>query len=84
MLIVDRIEESRAVIEGDDGTFEVPASWLPASAREGSVLGVDVRREGDVSRVVFSLDAEGQAAREAEMRRLRDSIPEGPDGDIAL
>lgn len=84
MLIVDRIEDGRAVIEGDDGAFEVPASWLPASVREGSVLRADVHHEGDVSRVVFSLDAEGQAAREAEIRRLRDSIPEVPDGDIAL
>lgn len=83
-LVVDRIEGAVAVLEGDDGTLDVPASWLPSGAREGSVLRVDLDRDADASRLVLTLDPEARAAREAELRELRDSIPEGPDGDIAL
>lgn len=83
-LIVDRIENGVAVLEGEDGSLDVPASWLPAGAREGSVLRVEARRDDGASHVVFTLDPDAQAAREAEIRRLRDTIPEGPGGDIAL
>lgn len=88
-LIVDRIEDGFAVLEAGDaslevGSMHVPASWLPTDAREGSVLRVEVGREGDSSRVALTLDPETQAAREAEIRALRESIPEGPDGDIDL
>lgn len=83
-VIVDRIENGVAVLEAEGTPMDVPASWLPAGAREGSVLRVEVTGEGDSSRVVFMLDPEARAAREAEIRELRDSIPEGPGGDIAL
>lgn len=83
-VIVDRIENGVAVLEGEDGSLDVPASWLPPGAREGTVLRVEVDRDDGASRVVFTLDPEAQAAREAEIGRLRDTIPEGPDGDIAL
>lgn len=83
-LVVDRIEDGVASLEGDSGAIDVPASWLPAGAREGSVLRVEASREADTSRLVLTLDAEARAAREAEVRELRESIPEGPDGDIAL
>lgn len=83
-MIVERIVAGLAVVEGDDGTFEVPASWLPSAASEGSALRIEVRRDGETSRVVLALDPEWQAARESEIRRLRDSIPEGPGGDVTL
>jgi hypothetical protein len=83
-MIVDRIEDGIAVLEGESGWLEVPVGWLPAGAREGSVLRVAVEADGDSSRVSLTLDAEAMAEREAEIRRLRESIPEGPGGDIAL
>lgn len=83
-LVVDRIESGIAVLEGDGASMDVPASWLPTGAREGSVLRVEVARERDSSRLVVTLDPDAQAAREAEIRELRDSIPEGPGGDITL
>lgn len=38
MMILDRIEENTAFIEGDEGMFTVEASKLSPSAREGDVL----------------------------------------------
>jgi hypothetical protein len=83
-MIVDRIEDGIAVLEGEAGSVEVPASWLPGGAREGSVVRVEIERVGEASRVTLTLDPEAMAAREAEIRRLRESIPEGPGGDIEL
>jgi hypothetical protein len=83
-LIVERIEEGIAVLEGEAGSVEVPAAWLPRGAREGSMLLAELNRDDDASRLVLTLDREGQAAREAEIRRLRESIPEGPGGDVTL
>jgi hypothetical protein len=83
-MVVDRIEDGIAVLEAESGSLEVPAIWLPAGAGEGSVLRVEVERDGVSSRVILTLDAEGLAEREAEIRRLRESIPEGPGGDLAL
>lgn len=83
--IVDRIEDGVAVIETEDGAqWQLPPGWLPADAREGSVLVVDVRVGRDQVEVSLRLDARAQAAREAKLRALRDSIPEGPSGDITL
>ena len=83
-LIVDRIEDGIAVLEGDHGLFELPAAWLPEGAGEGAVVQVEVTREVGSSRVALTLDRDARAAREAELRRLRDTIPEGPSGDLAL
>lgn len=56
MIIVDRIENGIAVIEGDDGAFfQLPASQLPDGVREGSVL----RRTQDG----FALDSEAERER---------------------
>jgi hypothetical protein len=82
--IVERIEDGIAILEGEAGSAEVPAAWLPRGAREGSVLRAELKRDDDASRLVLTLDREGQAAREAEIRRLRESIPEGPAGDVTL
>lgn len=82
--IVDRIEDGIAVLEGLDRSLDVPASWLPAGAREGSVLRIEVASEDSSSRLSINLDLDAREAREAELRELRKSIPEGPDGDLAL
>jgi hypothetical protein len=82
--IVERIEDGIAVLEGESGPVEVPAAWLPRGAREGSVLLAELKRDNHASRLVLTLDREGQAVREAEIRRLRESLPEGPDGDVTL
>ncbi len=84
MLIVDRIADGIAVLEGDAGSLEVPASWLPTGAGEGTVLRLDVRRDQDTARLTLAIDARAMADRGVEIRRLRESIPEGPGGDIAL
>jgi hypothetical protein len=83
-MIVDRIEDGIAVLEGEAGSVAVPAGWLPPGAGEGSVLRVEVERDGATSRVTLTLDPAALAEREAEIRRLRASIPEGPGGDVAL
>jgi hypothetical protein len=84
MVVVDRIEAGVAVLEGSMGMLSVPVSWLPAGAGEGSVLQVEVRREAETSLIGITLDPDARAAREAEIRRLRDAIPDGPGGDILL
>lgn len=83
-MIVDRIEDGIAVLEGDDGVVEVPASWLPRGAREGSVLRIGLDRGDDATRLVIALDPDALADREAEIQALRERIPEGPGGDIIL
>jgi hypothetical protein len=95
-MIVDRIEDGVAVLEtegetgGEErtgpgpGTVSVPVAWIPAEAREGSVLRLALERQGQTSRLLFSLDLEAMRAREQRIRQLRASIPEGPGGDLAL
>lgn len=83
-MIVDRIEGSIAVVELEDGTVDLPTAWLPAGAAEGSVLSLEVERHVDTSRVTITLDSAATADRTDAMRRLRDSIEEGPSGDITL
>ena len=38
MIILDRLEETLAVLETDDGMVNVPRELLPADVREGDVL----------------------------------------------
>jgi hypothetical protein len=83
-MIVDRIEGSLAVVEVDGGTVDLPAAWLPAGAAEGSVLRVEVEQDSGASRVTITLDSAATEDRIEAMRRLRDSIEEGPSGDLTL
>jgi len=71
-IVVDRIEEDRAVLEIGDELIEVPASALPEGAAEGSVLSLAVQPAEDI-----------QSAAEARLERLRNRSPE-PDGPIQL
>ena len=45
MIILDRLEETLAVLETDDGMVNVPRELLPADVREGDVLRQAARRE---------------------------------------
>lgn len=38
MIVVDRIEGTRAILEVDGETVEIPASALPEGAGEGAIL----------------------------------------------
>lgn len=67
MIVVDRVEGDRAVLEVDGEFVDVPASVLPAGAVEGSVL-------------VFGLgDASARLARAQE--RIARLAAAGPAGD---
>ncbi len=65
MLIVDRVEGERAVIEIDGAVISIPARLLPAGASEGSVLRLEI-------------DADATRLREAQARlerlKSRDTI----------
>ena len=68
MIVVDRIEGDRAVLEIDGEGVVIPASALPAGAGEGAVLILSL---GDSAAVL----AEG----EARLKRLR---AHGPQDDV--
>lgn len=83
--VVDRVEESIAVLIADDGTvYEVPVSKLGDNAREGAVLRVPT--SADIPQwALAALDRKEEATRRtagrARLERLR-----GDDGggDISL
>ena len=62
MLVIDRFEESQAIIEFGDKLFVIPRLLLPADAREGDVitLTITVNREATNTRakVIKSLSEE--------------------------
>lgn len=70
MIVVDRIEGTRAILDMDGETVEVPLAALPAGVKEGSQLRVDL--------VPTSL-----AAAEAQLARLQARTPTAK-GDIDL
>ncbi len=70
MIVVDRIEGTRAVLDMDGETIDVPLASLPAGVKEGSVLGV-------------SIQAADTAGAEARLARLRGKTPQG-SGDFNL
>ena len=61
MIVIDRIEGDRAVLEIDGELIDVPVTALPAGAREGAVLVWSI---GDAN------DALSEA--EARLQRLRE------------
>ena len=65
MIILDRLEETLAVLETDDGMVNVPRELLPADVREGDVL----RQAADGT---YTTDtAATQARREKLLARTR-------------
>ncbi|HOA33388.1 MAG TPA: DUF3006 domain-containing protein [Clostridiales bacterium] len=68
MYIIDRFEESIAVIEDDDGKMiEVNRSLLPKNAKEGSVL----IKNDDGS---FSVDEKMTAERRRKLKAMQDAL----------
>ena len=70
MIVIDRIDGKRAVVEFDGEIIDVPLSALPSGVKEGDQLGVVV--------VPPSL-----AEAEARLARLRARTPQAK-GDIDL
>lgn len=75
---VDRFEDGGwAVLEDPDGkTFDIPATWLPGEASEGSVLMLERSGGADSCALRFTLDrSEEEARRErvgSKLARLRE------------
>lgn len=72
MIVLDRIEGTRAILEIAGELVEIPVSALPAEAREGARLQLALLPAGDV-------------LREAEERlaRLRAAGPKEDDIDLS-
>lgn len=70
MIVLDRVEGGRAVLVVDGERVDVPASVLPAGAREGDVLAL--LRDDDATK-----SQKDEA--EARLARLRARGPQGPD-----
>lgn len=60
MTVIDRFEDSVAVLETDDGMIDISRDLLPADAKEGDVL----LRSGDG----YSVDKQATEKRREEMR----------------
>ena len=63
MFIIDRFEGDMAVIEYQDGTFDLPRSLLSPEAQEGDVL-----------RIVITVDEEETAEQETKIEHLMDDV----------
>jgi len=59
VIVIDRIEGNRAVLVMGAETVDVPTSWLPEGASEGSVLSLAIGDDSDI-----------RAAAEARQERL--------------
>lgn len=70
MIVVDRIEGDRAVLELDGKTIDVPVSWLPEGVGEGAVLRLSVDPDAGARRL---------AEAEARLARLRARSSQTPD-----
>ena len=46
MLIIDRFEGDKAVIEYESQTFTIPKDALPNKAQEGDLLKISINHEG--------------------------------------
>ena len=81
--MLDRFEGERAVLEAG-ATFNVPSAWLPDEAAEGDVLRLTLTAGPTESTARFAIDAGETAARRQQVRALRDSLLEAPEGDLEL
>ena len=50
LLIIDRFEDDRAIIESSEGKCELPKSELPPECEEGDVLEITVDKDKTSSR----------------------------------
>jgi hypothetical protein len=63
VFIIDRFEGDMAIIEYQDGTFDLPRSLLPPEAQEGDVL-----------QFIISIDEEETAEQETKIEHLMDDV----------
>ena len=83
--VLDGISGAWARIESATGVaVQLPATWLPSDAREGSVLRVEQEGEGPRRTVTIEVDAAATAERRANAKGLRDRLPRAPAGDLDL
>ena len=74
-MVVDSISAGVARLEDSDGRFfTVPSDWLPAEAREGSVLLVRRAEESGLARVELLLDEGGEKRRRTAIRGKLDAL----------
>lgn len=66
MLIIERITAEIAIIEGDDGNFEINKNALPKNAREGDVI---IKTNNS-----YIIDREETAKRRERIKQLYDKI----------
>ncbi|MGN0621922.1 MAG: DUF3006 domain-containing protein [Porcipelethomonas sp.] len=66
MLIIDRFEGNKAVIEDGDNHFELDRSRLPENASEGDVI---VEKDGD-----YLIDHEQTQRRRRKIIKLQNSL----------
>lgn len=65
---IDRIEDGVAVLENEDGdTRQIPASQLPETAREGTLIT-------ETEPGAFAVDEAATEARRARIRALEDLL----------
>ena len=50
LLIIDRFEDDRAIIESSEGKCELPKSELPPESKEGDVLKITIDENKTSSR----------------------------------
>jgi len=83
--VLDGISGAWARIESATGVaVQLPATWLPSDAREGSVLRVEHEPEGPRRTITIEVDAAATAERRANAKGLRDRLPRAPAGDLDL
>lgn len=66
MLIIERITGEIAIIESDDGNFEINKNALPQNAREGDVI---IKTNNS-----YIIDSEETAKRRERIRQLYNKI----------
>jgi len=86
VFVIDRIEESVAVLIADAGDEEtVPVRVLPAGLREGTVLRVRRDATGGPDWTTARPDPEETQRRLARARRILDELAKrDPGSDLAL
>jgi hypothetical protein len=87
-LVVEALEDAHwAVLEDERGNaIELPRTWLPARAREGDVLAVELTpaAAGAAQRIVLTLDAAATEERRRALAERHRRIPRAPSGDLDL
>jgi hypothetical protein len=84
--VIDRIENGWAALEDENAiVFNVPVSWLPPEAREGDVVKASTEDPTSGTRTLrFTLDPAARSDQQKKARELRESLRQGPKGDVAL